>query len=215
MRLLIHPALLTYKLIGADIPNLETLLNNGGVIDVEGPPALVISEIMWGSDASLGDPADSQWIELYNAGAEYKTVDDDAATDANEAVTLVFYGPADTLPAIADVNDRVGTIDANGAPWSAAGKGQSGRTGTAEVVGELVAIVPTARVISMQRAIATDGTVSDGQDASSWTQSAPPGLNFNPEAVGIRVANPGTGSFTFADPVVEVVEVVVPVCRSY
>ena len=113
---------MTYKLIGADtIPNLETLLNSGGVIDVEGPAALVISEIMWGSDASLDDPADSQWIELYNAGAEYKTVDNDAATDANEAVTLVFYGPADALPAIADVNDRVGTIDVNGAPWSVGG----------------------------------------------------------------------------------------------
>ena len=208
------PAQLTYKLIGADIPNLETLLNNGGVIDVEGPPALVISEIMWGSDASLVDSTDSQWIELYNAGAEYKTVDNDAATDANEAVTLVFYGPADTLPAIADVNDRVGTVDVNGAPWSAAGIGQSGRTGTAEKVGDLVAIVPTQRVISMQRAIATDGTVSDGQDASSWTQSAPPGLNFKADAVGIRVANPGTGSFTFADPVVEVVEVVVPVAEA-
>ena len=208
------PAQLTYKLIGADIPNLETLLNNGGVIDVEGPPALVISEIMWGSDASLVDSTDSQWIELYNAGAEYKTVDNDAETDANEAVTLVFYGPADTLPAIADVNDRVGTVDVNGAPWSAAGIGQSGRTGTAEKVGDLVAIVPTQRVISMQRAIATDGTVSDGQDASSWTQSAPPGLNFKADAVGIRVANPGTGSFTFADPVVEVVEVVVPVAET-
>ena len=208
------PAQLTYKLIGADIPNLETLLNNGGVIDVEGPPALVISEIMWGSDASLVDSTDSQWIELYNAGAEYKTVDNDAATDANEAVTLVFYGPADTLPAIADVNDRVGTVDVNGAPWSAAGIGQSGRTGTAEKVGDLVAIVPTQRVISMQRAIATDGTVSDGQDASSWTQSAPPGLNFKADAVGIRVANPGTGSFTFADPVVEVVVVVVPVAET-
>ena len=124
------PAQLTYKIVGAALPNLETLLNNGGVIDVEGPPALVISEVMWGSDASLNDPSDSQWIELYNAGAEYKTVDNDAATDANEAVTLVFYGPADTLPAIADVNDRVGTVDVNGAPWSVGGKGQSGRTGT-------------------------------------------------------------------------------------
>ena len=199
------PAQLTYKLIGAGaIPNLETLLNSGGVIDVEGPPALVISEIMWGSDASLDDPADSQWIELYNAGAEYKTVDNDAATDANEAVTLVFYGPADTLPAIADVNDRVGTIDVNGAPWSVGGIGQSGRTGTGEKGPDIVATVPTERVISMQRAIATDGTVSDGQDASSWTQSAPPGLNFKADAVGIRVANPGTGSFTFADPVVDV-----------
>ena len=209
------PAQLTYKLIGADtIPNLETLLNSGGVIDVEGPAALVISEIMWGSDASLDDPADSQWIELYNAGAEYKTVDNDAATDANEAVTLVFYGPADALPAIADVNDRVGTIDVNGAPWSVGGIGQSGRTGTGEVGPDIVATVPTERIISMQRAIATDGTVSDGQDASSWTQSAPPGLNFKADAVGIRVANPGTGSFTFADPVVEEVVVDVPVAEA-
>ena len=210
-----RPAQLTYKLIEADaIPNLETLLNSGGVIDVEGPQALVISEIMWGSDASLVDPADNQWIELYNAGAEYKTVADDAATDANEAVTLVFYGPADTLPAIADVNDRVGTVDANGAPWSVGGIGQSGRTGTGEEGPDIVATVPTERVISMQRAIATDGTVSDGQDASSWTQSAPPGLNFNAEAVGIRVANPGTGSFTFADPVVEEVVSDVPVAEA-
>ena len=97
-----RPAQLTYKIVeAAAIPNLETLLNSGGVIDVEGPAALVISEIMWGSDASLTDPTDSQWIELYNAGAEFTTANDDAATDANEAVTLVFYGPADTLPAIA------------------------------------------------------------------------------------------------------------------
>ena len=75
------------------LPNLETFLANGGVIDVESPHALVITEIMWGSDASLETPSNNQWIELYNAGDEYKTVDDDGATDANEAVTLVFYGP--------------------------------------------------------------------------------------------------------------------------
>ena len=113
------------------------------------------------------------------------------------------------------MNDRVGTVDVNGAPWSVGGIGQSGRTGTDEVGPDIVATVPTQRIISMQRAIATDGTVSDGQDASSWTQSAPPGLNFSAEAVGIRVANPGTGSFTFADPVVDVdvedKEVTVPV----
>ena len=48
---------LLYKIIEATgIPNLETFLANGGVIDVEGPQALIISEIMWGSDASLTDP---------------------------------------------------------------------------------------------------------------------------------------------------------------
>ena len=131
---------LIYKVIGNDgLPNLETFLNNGGVIDVESPHALVITEIMWGSDASLDAPSKNQWIELYNAGAEYKTKEDDASTAGNEAVTLVFYGPGDTPPALtatgalpAGITDRVGTIDANGAYWSTAGIGQSGRTGQGE-----------------------------------------------------------------------------------
>ncbi len=52
-----------------------------GCISIEGPTALIISEIMWGSDASLKDPADSQWIELYNPGANYKTQDGDSGSD--------------------------------------------------------------------------------------------------------------------------------------
>ena len=43
------------------------------------PHALVITEIMWGSDASLDDTADSQWIELHNPGDEFPTVNEDAA----------------------------------------------------------------------------------------------------------------------------------------
>ena len=39
--------------------------------------SVVISEIMWGSDASLGgaDAAKSQWIELYNPGADAISID--------------------------------------------------------------------------------------------------------------------------------------------
>ena len=140
---------LKYKIITSDIPNLETFLANGGVIDVESPHPLVITEVMWGSDASLATPSNNQWIELYNAGAQYKTKDDDASTAGNEAVTLVFYGPNDTPPAMtaatattpaalpAGVTDRIGTIDALGAYWSTAGKGQSGRTGQDEEVGRV------------------------------------------------------------------------------
>ena len=216
---------LLYKIIEATgIPNLETFLATGGVIDVEGPHALIISEIMWGSDASLTDPADSQWIELYNPGAEYKTQDEDNTTYLN------FYGPADTLPAIADVHDRVGTIDAAGAYWAVAGIGQSGRTGTGEKAADIVAVVPTQELISMQRVIeevtivagtvvgedvigltATSGIrVSDGQMKSNWMASDPPGINFQGDAVGVRVANPGAATFTFADPVVEEPTVTVP-----
>ena len=70
------PNLQTYNIIKAGLPNLETFLSNGGTIDVVSPHAgLVISEVMWGSDASLGtdgtavDPTNNQWIELYNPGA--------------------------------------------------------------------------------------------------------------------------------------------------
>ena len=220
---------LLYKIIEATgIPNLETFLSTGGLIDVEGPNALIISEIMWGSDASLAEPADSQWIELYNPGAEYKTQDGDNTTYLN------FYGPADTLPARADVHDRAGTIDAAGADWSIAGKGQSGRTGQGEKAGDLVAVVPTQALISMQRVIEevtiVEGTVvgediieleatagirvSDGQMASSWMASDPPGINFSAEATGIRIGNPGAATFTFADPVVDEPEVTVPVAEA-
>ena len=91
---------------------------------------------------STGDNSKSQWIELYNSGAGANTADDDAATAADEATRLIFYGygqaPAATVNADgtmtlpAGVKDRVGTIDAKGAIWSIAGKGQGGRTGTGE-----------------------------------------------------------------------------------
>ena len=199
---------LIYKVIGNDgLPNLETFLNNGGVIDVESPHALVITEIMWGSDASLDAPSKNQWIELYNAGAEYKTKEDDASTAGNEAVTLVFYGPGDTPPALgatgalpAGVTDRVGTIDANGAYWSIAGKGQSGRTGQGEDADNLATVVPTQAVASMNRVMvpstapnapAGSMMVADGTMASSWVQSTPPNINFNAGATGVRNGSPG------------------------
>ena len=192
---------LIYKVIGNDgLPNLETFLNNGGVIDVESPHALVITEIMWGSDASLDAPSKNQWIELYNAGAEYKTKEDDASTAGNEAVTLVFYGPGDTPPALsatgglpAGITDRVGTIDANGAYWSIAGKGQSGRTGQGEDADNLATVVPTQAVASMNRVMVPSTApnapvgammVAPGTMASSWVQSTPPNINFNAGATG-------------------------------
>ena len=199
---------LKYKVIGnSGLPNLETFLNNGGVIDVESPHALVITEIMWGSDASLDAPSKNQWIELYNAGAEYKTKDDDASTAGNEAVTLVFYGPGDTPPALsatgalpAGITDRVGTIDANGSYWSIAGKGQSGRTGQGEDADNLATVVPTQAVASMNRVMvpstapnapAGSMMVADGTMASSWVQSTPPNINFNAGATGVRNGSPG------------------------
>ena len=206
------PAELIYNVIDdGDLPNLETFLANGGVIDVMSPHALVISEVMWGSDASIvDDHSKSQWIELYNAGAAYTTVKEDAATDAYEATYLVFYGPNETPPAMtaavaatattpavpaalpAGVTDRIGTIDALGAYWSIAGKGQSGRTGAGEEAADLTAIIPTQPIISMYRMMDATGKVADGTLAASWMQSSPPNLNFDRNQSGNRVGSPGS-----------------------
>ena len=209
----------TYNLIRAGLPNLETFLANGGVIDVVSPHALVISEVMWGTDASLGNPAHNQWIELYNAGAAYTTVVEDAATDALEATYLVFYRPNETPPAItpavpatattaavaaklpAGVSDRISTITAAGAYWSLAGKGQNGRSGQGESTGELLAVAPTHPIISMYRVTdATTGTLAvDGRAAASWAASGDAatglGINFDVTKVGRRIGTPGIGHF--------------------
>ena len=197
------PAAQKYNLNAKVLPNLETFLANGGVIDVVSPMSLTITEIMWGTDASLKvDNSKSQWIELHNSGAGANTADDDAATAADEATRLIFYGygqaPAATLNADgtmtlpAGVKDRVGTIDAKGAVWSLAGKGQSGRTGAGEEALQLAAVVPTQPLISMYRMMdATGNQAADGTMASSWMASSPPAVNFKLDAVGVRIASPG------------------------
>ena len=200
------PAAQKYNLYGIALPNLESFLTNGGVIDVVSPMSLTISEIMWGSDASITDDnSKSQWIELVNSGDGANTLDDDAATAADEATRLIFYGygqaPAATVNADgtmtlpAGVKDRVGTIDAKGAVWSLAGKGQSGRTGAGEEALQLAATVPTQPIISMYRVAGAD----DGTLAASWMASSPPAVNFKLDAVGVRIASPG------AAPIVTVV----------
>ena len=197
----------TYNLVAGAIPNLESFLTNGGTIDVAGPKSLVITEIMWGSDASLKDaevsaPSNSQWIELKNtSGAEIK-----AAADAYK---LIFYAPNETPPAKtaavaatattlavpaalpAGVTDRVGTITDAGAYWSIAGKGQSGRTGQGEGAAALTAVVQTQAIISMYRVADATDKLMDGNTAAAWTQSTPPSLNFDPNKIGVRIGSPG------------------------
>ena len=197
----------TYNLVAGAIPNLESFLTNGGTIDVTGPKSLVITEIMWGSDASLVDaevsvPSNSQWIELKNtSGAEIK-----AAADAYK---LVFYAPNETPPAKtaavaatattlavpaalpAGVTDRVGTITDAGAYWSIAGKGQSGRTGQGEAAAQLTAVVQTQAIISMYRVADATDKLMDGNTAAAWAQSTPPSLNFDPNKIGVRIGSPG------------------------
>ena len=201
------PAQLMYNVIEMGLPNLETFLANGGTIDVVGPEKVVISEINWGSDASLKPNNNSQWIELKNkSGKSLLTGDGN--------YKFIFYGPNETPPAKvavaavaetattkaqaagmalpAGVQDRVGTIDEKGAYWSIVGKGQSGRSGEGEENNpELVAIIPTQAIISMYRVADADGMPMDGQMASSWMQSTPPGVNYDVAKTGVRIGSPG------------------------
>ena len=197
------PAELMYNVIDdGDLPNLETFLANGGTIGVMGPNPLIITEIMWGSDASLVDPGNSQWIELHNPGAGFQTKDD---TEANKTY-LVFYG-AGEAPATG-LHDLAGTVDATAGYWSIAGKGQSGASGgllerTVDAGGvEVVSTVQepaVSPIISMSR-VMTGGTYAKGTLGSSWVQSSPPSSNFESNAPGVHIGSPGAMPVTFPEP---------------
>ena len=206
------PAELKYNVIAPVIalPNLEAFLSNGGTIDLVSPNAgLVISEIMWGSDTSLDANSNSQWIEIMNTtAADIKTGD--------KTHKFIFYGPNETPPdmsvAANNIQDRVGTVGAGGY-WSIAGKGQSGRTGVGEMNDpELVAVIPTQALISMQRVIDATTGAADGTMASSWAASVPPAVNFDPAKGGNRVATPGDAPISYpVAPTPAPTPVVVPV----
>ena len=207
------PAELKYNAIPVALPDLEGFLANGGTIDLVSPNAgLVISEIMWGSDASLATNSNSQWIEIKNTTAANITTGD--ATDK-----LIFYGSNEALPdmsvAANNIQDRVSTGHTTISYWEITGKGQSGRTGTGEAAADLAAVIPTLAIISMQRAIDATGVGADGTMASSWAQSTPPAVNFTPGAGGNRIATPGDESVTFqVDPPDEPEVMTVPVAES-
>ena len=215
------PAQLLYNVYPADLPNLATQFLNGVVVDVESGNKLYITEVMWGEDVSLNPSSNSQYIELYNPGAGFNTPDDDASTpDVDERLTLVFYAPNEfgsvaaktavaataaapaTIALPGRVKDRIGTLDATGAYWSPAGKGQSGRSGTGEAETVQGRTTPIAvPIVSMYREMVPDTSTgaavgammpADGQMAASWVSSAgPKSANFDPTALGIRHGTPG------------------------
>ena len=177
------PAELKYNVIKVGLPDLEAFLINGGTIDLVAPDAGVsISEIMWGTDASLVTNSHSQWIEIKNtSGKPLKTGD--------KTYKLIFYGPNETLPdrsvAANNIQDRVGTVDDNGVYWNVASKGQGGRSGHGETKTDLTAVVPTQALISMYRMPATAAT---GNTEAAWMQSRTPVVNIDGAN---RVGSPG------------------------
>ena len=193
------PVQLLYNVRGSgDLPNLESFLFNNGTIDLvaydgSAAGAAYISEIMWGSDASQAPSTLSQWIEIANGGTS-------AIAIGENKWALWFYEANETPPAwYTDgvLLDRVGTHTAATATtpavfWSLVGKGQSGRTGIKAGTADVAAIAPTQPLISMYRVMdAIKGGPADGTMASSWMASTPPSVNFNPNAIGIRIGSPG------------------------
>ena len=194
------PNLRTYNVIEAGLPNLETFLISGGTIDLKSADAVVISEIMWATDA--GDQ-NRQWIEIMNTGsADAKTKDYKLVFyAANEVVPVTTVAVAATATTVAvpigsvpaGVADRVGTLYA-GAYWSIAGRGQSGRTSDIVQFGDAdIEVVSTSSLVSMQRGAAdATGEYPAGTMASSWSGSTPPSLNFVEGAKGLLIGTPGT-----------------------
>ena len=197
------PAQLMFNTRGqGGLPNLETFLANGGTIDLTTTTgaamgSVVISEIMWGSDAARDNSTESQYIELHNTTASAIAIGD-------KNWSLWFYGANETLPTSGYV-DRVGTrtLNADGTTlvfWSTQGKGMSGRTNNPGTGGTVVPTVATSPLVSMQRAMMADGTFANGTVAGNWTASVAPAVNFKTGIEGSYIGTPGAAPATIVTP---------------
>ena len=207
----------SYNLVAVDLGvNLEGFLTRGGTIDLVSPSAgLVISEVMWATD---GGSRDRQWIEISNTtSADIKFGD--------KTHKLMLYEAGEALPdmsvAANNIQDRVSTLYQGANYWSIAGKGQSGRIDPIikEEVGDDdvdidIEVVDTAKLVSMQRAMAADGTYADGTMGGSWSMSVPPAQNLADGAQGLVVATPGTAPITPVTIEVPAVEAVIPAAMA-
>ncbi len=174
------------------LPNLADLFAFGGTIDLllgatddtaataKTAPAnyrLVITEIMWGEDASGTDAAGrqgGQWIEIYNAGAALLAADEvrllfttnqrtgglGETVDGDDVTAL-------TAASTYTIVDSVSVINRFGSRW--APKGQSGRTALTTGVDE-----PISNLVSMYRKRSTD----DAKTMYKYKAGAPDGDKF-------------------------------------
>jgi len=194
----------TYNLIEKDLGiNLEGFLIRGGTIDLVSPSAgLVISEIMWATD---GGGQGRQWIEIHNTSAAAVKLGDKTTKfmlyEANET-------PPDMSVAANNIQDRVSTLYKGTNHWSIAGKGQSGRSSDIVTLPQQdFEVVPTSPLVSMERAMMTDGMYADGTMEGSWGSSMPPSQNFTDAAGAHFVGSPGASPINpVADPPAKPIE---------
>ena len=190
-----------YNVIVASLRDLETFLINDGTIDLIGA-GVRISEVMWGTDASLDNPAHNQWIEIRNISAgQIKT----------DGYKLMFYEANEALPnmeaADSKISDRLSTRN-----WNIVGIGSSGRSSTTIGTGADVELVDTMDIVSMQRTFSTvpDDAFPDdpsaagalatpiGWEMSAWASSERPSQNFMANVTG-RVGSPGAKPINYPD----------------
>ena len=183
------------KLELSNMQNLAEFFNNGGIITLNGPAgtaagAVKITEIMWGTDASIDGSAThsddhSQWIELYNmTGAAIDL--GDLSTSSGWSLT---FSDRSTLPTAvtataAGAVDHVGNIGVGGY-WEP--KGSSGRTESTENADArtLVSMYRKLKAFNADEAAKTtkitDYAADDGNShrAGTWVVSAKPSRNLS------------------------------------
>ena len=199
------------------VSDLSTFLRNGGTIELfhrdiaanttakkddngyqaaskaYAPGAVVISEIMWGRDASQGaDAAKSQWIELHNTTAEDIGIDKyewllafvpgvGAGTTATIGLTLI-----DTVGNASPYWAPIGSSGATAASKQVDVKNVAGD----EIVATAIETFQVSSLASMYRKI--DGaTVESGTSADSWAASSAAGTR---NLSGLRAGTPGAAT---------------------
>lgn len=183
----------------------DFLAYDGGTIDLIGPPGtlkhdLVISEVMWGNDAGLNNPNNSQWIELYNTRSTKTGETRPSAILAGEW-TLEFRAggnpPSET--SIPNFSDRFSNRTLGGGHWDfpnvAGGKyGQSGRTVlTPGQPGTLRDLVSMRRKLDYTKVEKNNHKEATGENRTEQLKGVPDGaLAGSWEASTSRVNMSGT-----------------------
>ena len=165
--------------------------------------AVVISEIMWGRDVSLGstDAGNSQWIELYNTTGEAIGIDKHewllAFIQGNGTGTTETYGMT-LIDEVGNVAPRFwGAPGSDGATKSSLETEVKGGVGVntdgTVVEGKVGSVVETfalKTLTSMYRKI-EGSTVMPGKSEASWAASTRDGSrNFT----GLRAGTPGAAT---------------------
>ena len=152
---------------------------------------IVISEIMWGVDASMSDPTRSQWIEFYNTTTKdidltgwtitfHRSLVDQRTWDNDYLVDIASN---------AGVTDRF-PVHKYHAPWTP--KGQSGRSGYGNTNVNVTGVNIVSMYLDINYTQADDKThiVDSGADEVNWRESVYPQSNL---PFGI-IGTPGTAT---------------------